>query len=163
MTTFIKSFLLILSISAPALAADSAVVEQEKYELSCDVGAVCLEQSLKLQKHEFHIAPGSSVRVEVSAKNGASITLVSGGNTMSASYLSVGTGIEGKQSVELQADVDSTGNFTLDVQIPKITINGKPQVADGGAYNLKITRVGAGKAVPSSSAPSNGKVEGISI
>ena len=143
MKNFLKSFLLIFTLSIPALA-DEPVIEQDKYDLTCDVGAMCLEQSLQNPKHDFHIQPGSVVRVEVRAKNGASITLNSGGNTMSASYLAVGNKEAEKQNVQLEANVDKTGNFALDVQVTKITVNGKPQNADGGAYNLKITRTGAG-------------------
>ena len=90
MKKFIKSFLLISTISCgawavntdimvgcikepcidpgtgqPILAPKPPIAEEDKYDLTCENGAVCLEQGLKQSKHSFHIAPGSVVRVEV--------------------------------------------------------------------------------------------------
>ncbi len=72
MKNLLKTLLMISVLSGNAMAdapasvtATTPAIAPDTTQLTCQVGAVCFEQSVKASKSNFHIEPGSVVRVEV--------------------------------------------------------------------------------------------------
>lgn len=146
MKNSIKHILLAsLLASAPTavLAVDGgAAGEQNIYNLACQPAEECLNQDFKLGRHDFTIAPGSVIKVEVKAPNGAAIKVQTGNSVLSSSYMHIATPNETvSQHVELESDIAQDGKFSIEVQVAKVMVNGKDTSPAEPTYNLKITRL----------------------
>ena len=134
------------------VATSSFAQAAEPVQLTCKISEVCFEKVVQDAASEFVAEGGGNFKIEVTAKNGASVGFKTEGAENYSSAMQIGPEPVEK-TITMQVIVGKSGKFSLNVEPAQIMVDGK-LLEENSSYKLKITKVNA--AIPASA-------EGVSI